>query len=135
VDVDITSEEVQADDRAEDEWRRLALQLRGQGDLRLALRALYLSTLAALAQDNLIVIARGKSNLDYLRELQRRGKRFGPKLPAAFRANLLIFESCWYGTHLVTDTELTRFEENMHAIRIIVSIAEPPPLETAIARA
>ena len=59
---DVASETVLADEQPEDEWARLVAEYRGNGNLRLALRAMYLSILAALARASLITVARGKSN-------------------------------------------------------------------------
>ncbi len=115
---DITREDVQADEQPETMWLELAGQYRRNGDFRLALRALYLSCLAALASAKLISIARGKSNLDYVREYTRRAKRLSGDLPPALRTNVRLFEQSWYGEHPVTGQILDEFERNVAALRV-----------------
>jgi hypothetical protein len=118
--VDITREDVQAIDQPEDEWLRLAQQHHAAGNLRLALRALYLSTLAAFGRNGFISLARGKSNLDYLHELQRRAKRLNREFVPLFRTNLRLFEESWYGDHGVTEEMFVLFERNSSALRDLI---------------
>jgi TRAP-type C4-dicarboxylate transport system permease small subunit len=66
---DLADENVGAEQLPEDGWLTLARDLWQRGELRLALRAFYLSSLAHLADRELITLARFKSNLDYEREL------------------------------------------------------------------
>ena len=95
---DIQDENVGADQLPGDGWMKLARELLERGELRLALRAFYLASLAHLAARNLISIARFKSNREYERELRRRGHSF-PDLLAVFGDNLASFERIWYGLH------------------------------------
>src|ERR1700733_8371753 len=69
---DLRDENVGADQLPEDGWTKLARELLAKGELRLALRAFYLASLAHLADRNLINLARFKSNRDYERELRWR---------------------------------------------------------------
>ena len=71
---DLADDSVSAADLPEDQWLELARGLAAEGDLRLALRALYLASLARLADNDLITLARYKSNLEYRRELDRRAR-------------------------------------------------------------
>jgi hypothetical protein len=121
---DLASETVLPDEQPEDEWLRIAGACRAQGNARLALRAFYLSILAALAGSRLITVARGKSNRDYLREVQRRGKRLGPEPAALFGDVIQIFEKTWYGTFLVTEQVLEDFQANVQQLR--TSLADLP---------
>lgn len=116
---DIAREDTSAQDRTGDEWLRLAAQYRANGDLRLALRALYLGTLAALGRNGFISLARGKSNLDYFRELERRARRLDGEFVPAFRANVRLFEESWYGAHPVTEEKLDLFEERSSRLRLV----------------
>src|SRR5439155_10075990 len=68
----IEDETTGADQLPEEGWITLARDLLSRGDLRLALRAFYLASLAHLAQRSLITLAHFKSNRDYERELNRR---------------------------------------------------------------
>jgi hypothetical protein len=98
---DVADENVGADHLPEDGWVRLARELLARGELRLALRAFYLASLAHLAERNLVSIAKFKSNRDYERELLRRGHSF-PELLAAFGENVAVFDRIWYGLHEVS---------------------------------
>jgi hypothetical protein len=113
---DLRSDDVVADQLPEDGWLKLARDLMDQGELRLALRASYLASLAHLGRRELISIARHKSNLDYERELRRRA-RSREELLSAFDANLDAFECAWYGLHEVTADILTGFNANLDRIR------------------
>ncbi len=84
--------------------------------LRLALRALYLASLAHLGQRELIVIAKFKSNHEYERELRRRAQT-REELLAAFGQNITTFEAAWYGMHEVTRDNLDQFTANFERIR------------------
>ena len=113
---DLNAEHVTADQLPEDGWLALARELRASGQLRLALRASYLASLAHLGQRELIRLARHKSNHDYDRELQRRA-RANTGMLTAFDRNLDAFERAWYGEHEVTDATLGDFTENLERIR------------------
>lgn len=115
--VDIAREDISALDEPADEWLRLAAQYRANGNLRLSMRALYLATLAALGRSGLISLARGKSNLDYFRELQRRARRLDAEFVPTFRTNVGLFEESWYGAHPVTEETLDLFEHNSSRLR------------------
>jgi hypothetical protein len=114
--LDITDETVSADQLPEDGWIRLAKELMDQGELRLAMRAFYLATLAHLARRGLLQIARFKSNHDYERELRRRGHAVPDLLPL-FGENLYSFERIWYGLHDVDQESLRRFAENVDRMK------------------
>jgi Domain of unknown function (DUF4129) len=115
--VDIAHEDTSAIDEPADEWLRLAAQYRANGNLRFAMRALYLATLAALGRSGLLSLARGKSNLDYFRELQRRARRLDAEFVPTFRTNVGLFEESWYGAHPVTEETLDLFEHNSSRLR------------------
>lgn len=112
----LADENVGADQLPEHGWNALARELMGRGELRLALRAYYLATLANLAERNLIALARFKSNRDYERELQRRGHALAILL-GLFSDNLFIFERVWYGLHEVTPEMLDHFAGNAEKLR------------------
>ncbi|MFP4054917.1 MAG: DUF4129 domain-containing protein [Phycisphaerae bacterium] len=99
--VNVSDESVQADALPEDEWLEMAERLRGEGELRLALRAVFLAELAHLAKQELIVLARHKSNREYHRELLRRGRPL-TNVHDALDWSIATFERSWYGHHEVT---------------------------------
>jgi len=113
----VADENVGAEQLPEDGWMRLARELLGRGELRLALRALYLASLAALAERNLIALAKFKSNHDYERELRRRGHAL-QDVPRVFSENVSVFERVWYGFHDVTPQMLEEFSGNVERIRL-----------------
>ena len=113
---DLSDENVGAEQLPEDGWTKLARELLAQGELRLAMRAFYLASLARLSERNLISLARFKSNRDYERELRRRGHSF-PDLLAVFSDNVSVFERTWYGMHEVSGELVTQFAANVDRMR------------------
>ena len=113
---DLADENVGADQLPEDGWTTLARELLGRGELRLALRAFYLASLAHLAERNLVSLARFKSNRDYQRELQRRAHAL-PNLQTLFGENVLSFDRVWYGRHEATGELVTQFAANVERMK------------------
>jgi hypothetical protein len=112
---DLSDEQVFADALPANEWLVLARQHLEQGELTLALRAFYLASLALLAQQELITVAKFKSNRDYQRELQRRAHSH-PALLAIFAENVDVFERAWYGMHEIDRPAVERFGQNYERI-------------------
>ena len=96
--MELSEADLDAGQQALDQWLQLARDCMARQELRLALRALYLASLAYLAERSLISIQRGKSNQDYARELRRK-TRATPELVAVFVQNMRVFERSWYGQH------------------------------------
>jgi hypothetical protein len=113
---DITREDLDATALPEEGWLNLAAELMEKGELRLALRAFYLATLAYLACQELITIAKYKSDREYELELRRRSHT-QPHLAGVFAENRALFESTWYGLHDVTPGIMERFSQNQEQIR------------------
>ena len=116
--VDIQDENVRPDALPESQWAALARELLQQGEMRLALRAVFLACLAMLGDRGLIVIARFKSNREYERELVRRAHA-APGTLDAFRWGMRAFEGVWYGTSPATEEaveELLRRYERMREL-------------------
>ena len=84
----------------------------------MALRALYLASLAMLAQREMIRVAKHKSNRDYYTELARRRHAIGP-LVDAFGQNVRFFEDAWYGMHDVTESIVRAFATNHERIQSV----------------
>jgi hypothetical protein len=114
--VDLEADDVRADDLPEDSWLALARQLMERGDLRLALRALYLATLSVLARAQLVRLAAAKSNRDYLLEVTRRA-RGNADTVRPFQDNINLFEASWYGTHDVNNGILETMLANHQQVR------------------
>jgi len=113
---DVADERTAADQLPEDGWLRLARELLAAGELRLALRAYYLASLAHLAERNLITIARHKSNRDYEQELRRRAHTAPAVLPV-FSENVSTFDRVWYGLHEVSGELIEAFASNVSRIK------------------
>ena len=113
--IDLEDEDVTASQLPEDEWMRLAREKMAAGDYRLALRALFLATLAHLGDQRILTIARSKSNGDYLREMRYRGRAPEP-VKEAFHENVRAFERAWYGWHEVTPETMEGFTRNYERI-------------------
>jgi len=114
---DLTDDNVVADQLPVESWLARAQELMQQGDLRLALRALYLASLAHLAQRELIRIAKFKSNREYEQELRRRA-HVHPELLSAFSTNVSTFEQVWYGRYDVSHGLLDDFHANLQRMEI-----------------
>ena len=112
----MTDEKLAADALPEDGWTRLGRELLARGELRLALRAFYLASLAHLASRQLISLAKFKSNRDYERELRRRGHSL-PGLLTVFGENVLVFDRIWYGMHEINQELVAQFMAKVEQIR------------------
>ena len=113
---DLADENVGAEQLPEDGWTRLGRELLERGELRLALRAFYLASLAHLAARNLIHLAKFKSNSDYEQELRRRGHSF-PGLLARFTENVQVFDRVWYGMHQINTEVLNQFVARVEQLK------------------
>lgn len=109
--VNLESDHVVASQLPEDEWLRLADEKAASGDYRLAMRALFLATLAFLGEKRLVAISRSKSNGDYVRDLNYRA-RDRDELRSTFRDHVRTFDHAWYGWHDVTLEALSEFRGN-----------------------
>jgi Domain of unknown function (DUF4129) len=114
--VDLSAESLVADQLPEEGWRGLAKEWIARNDFRMAMRALYLASLAYLGERDLIRIHRGKSNRDYYRELDRRA-RSTPELAVVFGQNLAVFESCWYGRGEIGLEAIDAFAANLDRMK------------------
>jgi hypothetical protein len=113
---DLTAETVSADLLPEDEWLRLAAELAGRAEWRLALRAIYLASLAHLAHRQLVRLAPAKSNRDYLIELKRRTRSL-PAIPDAFSRTAARFDKVWYGRHEASPILIAEVRSELDTMR------------------
>lgn len=111
------SAELDSGTRPQEEWLALAEEYAISGNLRMALRGSYLASLAALSDAGLISTGKGKSNLDYLREMQRRSKRGPTEVASLMRTNVNIFERVWYGEHDIDQQTYAAFRHNAAEMR------------------
>lgn len=124
--IDWESETIVATQLPEDEWMRLAREQIARGEHRLAVRALFLASLAHLGDRGLLSVARFKSNRDYSRELQWRARTL-PDLRDAFGENVTLFERVWYGLHEIGREAIDRFTANCERIAGQSGDASGPP--------
>jgi hypothetical protein len=117
---DLTDEGIKADELPVNRWLELAKEMIAKASLRLAMRALYLATLAYLAEKELIRIEIYKSNRDYERELYRRAHE-KIDLLKAFSKNVVIFDGVWYGMHKITRNDVDNYLADQERI---MSLAE-----------
>ncbi|HSI62354.1 MAG TPA: DUF4129 domain-containing protein [Candidatus Saccharimonadia bacterium] len=113
--INLENENIVATQLPENEWLRLAREKMEAGDYRLALRALFLATLAHLGDKRLLHISRTKSNGDYVHELGWRAKGRAD-LNESFHQQVRTFDRVWYGWHDVSLDLMTRFQEQHERI-------------------
>jgi len=112
---DLSDEKVKADDLSINRWLSLAKELAEKDELRLAMRALYLATLAHLADHEMISLETYKSNREYENELKRRAHQHG-ELILIFSKSLTVFERAWYGMYHIARSEFDSFARNQKRI-------------------
>jgi hypothetical protein len=123
--IDLENEAIVATQLPEDEWMRLAREQIAKGEHRLAVRALFLASLAHLGDRGLLSIARFKSNRDYSRELLLKARSL-PELRSAFGENIGLFERVWYGLHEIGRESIDRFTANYERITLQSDSATVP---------
>ncbi|XCN73737.1 MAG: DUF4129 domain-containing protein [Candidatus Electrothrix aestuarii] len=114
---DLAAETTTADQLEEEQWLALAGEMLEKSELRMALRAFFLASLALLARHRLINIAPFKTNRDYLRELSSRSGHALTDLIEPFRENIRLFEKSWYGDHQISNEILVQVQENANLMR------------------
>ena len=117
--VALPADDSAAAEQSADEWEARARGLAARGDLRQAVRALYLAGLSHLGDRGLITLVRSRSNRDYARELGRKA-RDRPELQALFDEGIAVFERVWYGTHAVTGATLQACVDRTRRMRSCV---------------
>jgi hypothetical protein len=118
--VNLSDDSVTADQLPESSWLALADEWLTKGDYRLAMRALYLAGLNYLSQRDLVSIARYKTGLDYIRELERRARAgigVSAEVVPVFQANNALFERGWYGRHAVDRAQVEAFASGLDEMR------------------
>lgn len=109
--IDLSDEATLASALPEGEWLRLARDQWQAGDARLAIRAVFLATVAALGDQGLIAIGQSKSNRDYLIELRLRALSHR-EAPEIFGGSVALFERAWYGLHQAAPDWLDQMLDN-----------------------
>ncbi|MHB9139290.1 MAG: hypothetical protein ACYC4Q_07805 [Victivallaceae bacterium] len=116
---DLTANDVCADELEQDEWRKLAHELKTSGDFRQAVRALYLCGIAALADCRMLTVARGKTDFEYVRELWRRSHSI-PDAGPLFNSEVNTFQRIWYGDYPADLSTVEVYEKQLDQLLTIV---------------
>jgi len=117
--VRLEDEGLTADRLPEESWLELAERSLAEGNVRLALRALYLANLAWLGRLEFIRIHPGKTNREFENELRRRTQPF-PQARQLFSDNVRAFERAWYGLHNVSVENALDFRKRSEEIKRIL---------------
>ncbi|MFC1587283.1 DUF4129 domain-containing protein [Planctomycetota bacterium] len=98
-------------DLSADEWGKFAQDCRQQGDLRMALRGVYLGLLVRLHRSRSITYNKNKTNWEYVGE-------YGQAGPArdVFSRLTRIFDFKWYGMEMVQSSEYERYLADAEAL-------------------
>ncbi|MDC0258777.1 DUF4129 domain-containing protein [Verrucomicrobiales bacterium] len=131
--IDLESENIVATQLHEDEWMKLAREKIAAGETRLAIRALFLASLAHLGERGMLHIKKFKSNYDYSQELRLKARSL-PELQSAFGENVGLFERVWYGLHNIGDDAVEHFTSNYERIAAQKSVHELQQAEATPAR-
>ena len=115
---DLNDDDIRADELPVDNWLQLARELMAKGSLRLAMRALYLASLAYLAERDMITIEMYKSNRDYERELLRRAHD-KKDLLSAFSEAVLTIDRVWYGMHKIARGDVDQYLLDQERIMLL----------------
>lgn len=83
-----------------------------RGDLRSAVRYLYLSTLLTLDERGLLTYDRTRTNREYLRSVANR-----PELLGTLSDVIDLFDRVWYGYRSIDQTTYERFEAQVQDLR------------------
>jgi len=113
---DLHSRDIDPASLSEGVWYDLARQMLEKGELRLALRALYLASLSEAAHRELITAALYKTDREYLAELRRRAYS-SPELVDAFTRNVRLYEESWYGTREVSPEVIEQFRADHERVK------------------
>jgi hypothetical protein len=117
----LDAEDLTADRLPEEEWLALAERALAEQNLRLALRAFYLASLAWMGRSEYISIHAGKTNREYELELKRRLRTF-PEARELFGANVTAFERAWYGLHEVALDEVGEFRSRIGQMKSMLPV-------------
>lgn len=98
-------------DHSADEWERFAAEWLSRGDVRQAVRALYLATLVHLHREGLIEYDRALTNWAYVRHF-----RGGDAGRNHLRALTRVFDAAWYGLREPSSEQLAEFREGARAL-------------------
>lgn len=98
-------------DHTVDEWELFAQQWLGRGDVRQAIRALYLATLVHLHRQRLIEYNRALTNWVYVRHF--RGDADGKGVLGSLTQ---VFDDTWYGERACGEEQYREFERGVRAL-------------------
>lgn len=112
---DPLAESTTADQLPTDRWMAMARDLLAKGQVRAAMRAMFLACLAHLACQGGITLAKHKSNREYQRELRRRAHDCR-SVVGLFDENTRMIERVWYGNVTPAEDSVTAYTDNVMCI-------------------
>ncbi len=98
-------------DHTVDEWELFAQQWLGRGDIRQAIRALYLATLVHLHRERRIDYNRALTNWIYVRQFRGEGDQKG-----VFQSLTRTFDEVWYGERAMGEELYRVFEQGVRTL-------------------
>lgn len=113
--LDVSDETIRADALSTNQWLEMAKEFLEKGELRLAIRAFYLSTLSSLSEHSFISIAKYKSNKEYEYELARRAHE-NKEMVLEFKETVNYIDKIWYGMVPVKIEDIDKFCEIQNRI-------------------
>ena len=117
--VRLEDEGLTADRLPEAGWLELAERCLAEGNLRLALRALYLANLAWLRRQEYLTVEAARTNREFQVELSRKTRQ-SPEARELFAANVRAFERAWYGSHEVLPDDAQAFRKRGERIKVLL---------------
>ena len=115
----LEDEGLTADRLPEAGWLELAERCLAEGNLCLALRALYLANLAWLGRQEYLTIEAARTNREFQVELSRKTRQ-SPEACELFARNVRAFERAWYGLHEVLLDDAQAFRERGERIKVLL---------------
>jgi hypothetical protein len=107
-------------DHTVDEWELFAREWLGRGEVRQAIRALYLATLVHLHRERVIDYNRALTNWTYVRHFRGEAER-----KSILGRLTQVFDDVWYGEHPCEEPLYHSFEQGVRALGTPAPAAGP----------
>ena len=108
--IDLEEDHINVKKLQVNQWRELAKRLENSQQYRLALRAYYLSIILVLAERELLILKKSKTDYEYLTELSKKKHIAGALIPH-FKACVQYFQKYWYGDYRCEIEQLNEFKK------------------------
>lgn len=107
-------------DHTVDDWELFARQWLGRGDVRQAIRALYLATLVHLHRERRIEYNRAFTNWTYVRQFRGEAEQ-----KSVLRRLTQVFDEIWYGDRDCGEEQYRQFEQGVRTLGTPAPQVEP----------